>query len=46
MSGDGTTASDGVPTSEVVEVEPSSAAEPSRPVELINTRYIPSREIP
>ena len=46
MSVAGTTASDGVPTSEVVEVEPSSAAEPSRPVELINTRYIPSREIP
>ena len=48
MSVAGTTASDGLPTSEVVEVEPSSAAEPSRPMStaLFDTREVSSHEIP
>ena len=45
MSGAGITASDGVPTNEVVEVEPSSIAEPSRPVEYRAFRY-PFRLVP
>ena len=44
MSGAGTTASDGVPTSEVVDVDPWSASEQSHPVE--NRAFDPLNPVP